>query len=324
MDGRRGFTLIEIMAACALMAALFLMAGNSFLGLLRMSRYETAVMEMDRDANQALGTLNSVLRRAVLPISAPDNPGGVLALLGDEFAAHGGSWREILNQGDPLLAYVVPVDYDGDGDVLDGFGNPEFGIEPPSGRSRPAARAGRFCPDLGGVSPDDLGLVPGVSDLDLDAPCFAADFSFPGGGDAVYEVIRFVPYREGGAPLILEESELAQDLNEDRDLEDRFALGRLEIDWLAGPDAPRTQSVTSESLLLGINRSGDHRDSLFQLGDFDPAGNPAASGQYAVKVQLLLCNYLAQREDKPFFGRGMPLITRAYQTIIKLRLMSLK
>ncbi|MDR1520874.1 MAG: prepilin-type N-terminal cleavage/methylation domain-containing protein [Planctomycetota bacterium] len=340
MRRRDGFTLLEIMIVCAIMGSLFMIAGSAIVTVVRASRQDAALMEMDQEANQALGTLNRVLRRSILPVSLPDHPSGMLSHMGPEFAANGDAWRQILESGSTILPYVSPVDWDGDEDVMDQYGNPELGVVMPTGRAVPAVppselaeiKAGikekpdAFCPGIAQVNPSSQLGLSASGDVNLDTPAMAADFLFPNhGAQPIYGVVRFVPYRENGEPLILLESGLGQDFNEDGDLTDRFALGHLELNWPNGAvpnigPAAITQYIGSDSMLLQINRNEDSHNAVFRLGNFS---STAAGAGLSIKTHLLLCNYLKQR-DSWIFGGKMPFLTRTFQTVIKLRLMSIR
>lgn len=328
-----GYTLLEAIIVVGLMSALFLIAVGSVLTVMRIAKREQAIVQMDQDANRAMETIKHTLLSGYIPVAeTPLITGRKGALDGTSFDNNVGRWRDVLGNGTDLFVFLVGVDIEGDGDILYGSSQESkrliLGIQSnehsaavPNGM-REATDEGDTLSNLGIIDLNPIshmGLSSNnSSDIDITAARFATPFVFPtpsGGRTQIYGVIRFVPFRQNNTAFLLNEGQLGQDLNNDGDTNDEFALGHLEIVYPASNGNIITHGVSGDSVLLQINRNDSPQDSLFQLWPRDTDGNN-------IKVHLLMCNYLEQQAPWAFGFGGNQIITRSYETLLQMPLMT--
>lgn len=327
-----GFTLVEVIVAVAIVSILFVVAGGAMLSMMRLAAREQAVLEMDREAQRVLETMKHTLRGAYIPVSeSPLDTGRKKAIGKTNHKKNVDRWRNVLGNGSDLFVFMVGIDTEGDGDIIYGD-SPDakrlaFGIMTPSAPSgyREATDENDNLNNLGIVDLNpvsDLGMpTSNGSDITLTAARFASPFVFPtpSAREPIYGVIRFMPYRENGAEVLIQESALGtkgMDLNEDGDVVDSFVIGRLEVVYPLGGGAISTMPISGNTVLLQINRNDTNQRSLFQLVE-----DQSTKGS-AIQVNLLLCNYLEQRNNKvSFAGGGNPLLARTFESMLKTQLM---
>ena len=329
------------MIAISVLTLIVLIAGSAFLDLMRLSKHETDVLEMDQGADRAMDEITRALRKAVIPVVTESGASsGFQGVLNSNqgFKDHGKAWRTLLQRGSDCLPFVVPIDADGDGDFLDADFLPELGVETPTGTTLKAATYGSdgklvagtgIARDLANLTPGALGLNTGTNDVNPADGRFTSPFVYPA-TPSVYAVIRFVPLREGGTPVVLAENapNINYDINEDGDINDSFLLGHMEISYPGGVD----QIISNDAILLQINRNEASWEPIFRLiryksGDISP--NTAGSddgltgGEYAIRVRLLLVGNRG-RQEPGFLSAKVPLLVRNFETIVKLRNMSMQ
>lgn len=332
MRKRGGFTLLEIMITCTLLAVLGLIMGGAILGVMRVSAREQAVLEMDQEAIRILETLKQTLRSSYIPVAeAPLSTGRTVALGSTNHADNVESWREVLVNGTDLFIFVVGIDTEGDGDIIYGDSSSSkrlaFGLDVPGSGLREATDKDEDddLNNLGIIDVDpvaDFSLATdNSSDIDVTLSRFDDTFSFPSSGSRqhIYGVIRFLPYRENGAEVLIREADLdrkGMDLNDDGDITDVFALGRLQIVYPESGGGVVAFPISGTNVLLQVNRDDITQKSLFQLME-----TKSTKGS-ALQVNLLLCNYNRQIGDKlAFSGGSRALLVRSYESLLKTQLM---
>ena len=343
---QRGFTLLEIMIVLAVAMILFGMVGSTVINTIRVSEQEKTLLEMDTNAAQTLNGMSAILRAGVAPITTgSSDTSGFQGVMNDKargFGKNGKAWASLLQKGTDCLAFTVPVDADGDGDRLDADFLPELGIENVLGQVVPGGTytgagklAGNVNASLAEIDPGDFGLNAGATDIDLTAMRFADDFEFPtGAADPAYGVIRFVPVKDGGDYIILDESQMNRDLNENGDTDDKFVLGSIVACYpgRADPYKSDRRYLSKASVLLQLNRDGDGWEPLFRLSRYkegdasenmDTIGGKPAAGDFTLHVKLLLCDNIGQRNPTAF-NRILPFLARKYDRVIVLRNMAIR
>lgn len=335
MRRKSGFTLIEVMIAIAVLIAITMIAGSVVVDAMRVASREQSLLQMDQDANRILEGVKHTLRPAYIPIDTkPLDVGREGPLAATDLASNVERWRDVLANGTDMLVFLVGIDPEGDGDIMYGSSQEDkqliLGIETPENSSafpdgiREATDEHNTLSNLGIIDLNprtDLGLpVDNSADIDITAARFAEPFVFPapgGGRSPVYGVIRFAPAWQNNAIVTLDEARLNQDLNNDGDTTDRFALGHMEIVYPNSEGGVFTQSLSSQSVLLQINRNDTPQDSIFQLWPIGTDGNN-------LKVHVLLCDFMSQQNPWAFGRGGYQLITRTYEMRLKMQLMTVE
>lgn len=351
---RKGFTLIEMMVVIAVASIFFIMANTTISGVIRTVVMESSVLDMDRDANQALQELADAIRPAILPIAIDGDEVSLNRFAKEVLASPtqgfntplGRDWRDALQRGTDCVAFTVPVDYGADGDTLDADLFLELGAVLPSGAEEFGA-AYRVVDDkntLNGATVNQyLRKLDPREDLDIPAKYndlttgslpgrFAANFTFPQHAEQGYVVARFVPHYTNGSPMTINEANLFSnsggpvrpyDLNGDGDTGDSFLVGSMEFVYsntrypISGPD-----------VLLQMNQTDSNYVPIFKLirfqtGDaspnsadgFDPA---ATEGEFGLLIRLLMLDRIGQ-EDAAFQQGKATAIVRLFETTVKLR-----
>ena len=330
MSGRRGITLLEVALVAALLSIVMAVAGGIALDVMRVASREETLLEMDRDANRTMETARRLLRLAYVPVAAEPLAGGrrqALAAADLEKTTRG--WLGALRRGSDCLAFLTPVDPEGEGDVLYGDSRSslrlKLGVDAPGG---PLAATDKddTLENLGLIDMDPTDPWPLGLDLatgtgpepvpDLGSGRFAVPFVYPkppGGRKQIYWLIRFAPWRENGLPLIIDEGGEA-DLNDDGDQDDSFALGRLELVYPKTGGGSSALALCGYSLLLTLNPREAARDAIFLLlpGDDDFP---------VIRLRLLFC----QTGNSPWsLGGKRPPLSRTFETLAELKLMAEK
>ena len=342
-----GFTLVELMIVMAVVSIIVAMIGATVINSMRVSEQERTLIEMDTNATTALNGLSAVLRRGVLPIATgSSSTSGFQGAVNDKtrgFGRNGKAWAKQLQYGSDLLVFTIPIDADGDGDTLDADFLPELGITNVLGQAIPAASytsagklSGNLNPSLAEMEPDDFGLNTNATDIDLTGMRFADSFEFPTAGTSpAYGVIRFVPMREHGQPIIMDEKVMKWDINEDDDSDDKFVVGHLEVCYPGRSNAFKAERkyLSRSSVLLQLNRDGDGWEPLFRLSRYKEGdksenmdsmtGTPSA-GDFTLHVKLLLCDRIGQRGQPVAFNSRLPFLARKFDRVIVLRNMSIR
>lgn len=334
MRRKNGFTLVEIVITMAVLAIVVTLAGSVILDTMRMVSREEAVLQMDQDANRIMETVRLTLRGAYIPVAVnPLDLGRKAAIEGTSLAANVQIWRQVLATGTDLIVFLVPLDAGGAGDTVYGSSQanmrlilgvetPENSAAVPNGQYE-ATDAADNLGNLGLVDLDPVAHLGLASDnagaIDITAARFAHPFVYPptpGGRRHVYGVIRFAPTRQGNATVALNEATIGQDLNGDGDETDQFVLGHMEIVYPNSAGGVFTQAISTESVLLQVNRDDVPQDSIFQLW-------PVGTGGNNIKMHLLLCNFLGQQDPLAFKQGGFQFITRTFETQLKTQLMAI-
>lgn len=352
---RRGFTLIEVTITAALAATLAVLVFTAFVSIMRVVAIDQSLLTMDRSADNALNRIADNLRTAILPITYANASTPLQTALNDRttgFRRYGRLWRDILQEGSDCLAFTTPADFGDDRDFVDADMLLELGIVLPSGVHVPVGQydnpvdnhllpGGSLHPFLARLDPrQDLGLTRGLGELDLSAPRFDRTFTFNNDMDAGYCIIRFVPFFENDAPYVLRERTLGRDINEDDDTTDEFALGGLEFVY---PNVVRDEEtmtysregepivipITGPNVLLQLNQDDPQFVPIFKLVSYRDRQNSAnletfdeslRDGDYAILVRLLLCDQQTQSANPLVFNLNVPpIVTRQYETVVKLR-----
>lgn len=330
MKRNGGFTLLEIMVSITILLVLFALSGVAVRNMMQVSAREQAVLEMDQDANRILESIKQTLRGAYIPVAeAPLNSGRKVQLASTDLEKNAGRWRDVLTNGSDMVAFLVGIDTEGDGDILYGDSKDNkrvaFGVylTEDSNVFLEATDENDTLANLGIVDLNllvDLGLKDdNVGDIETTISRFADSFVFPtpGSRQPVYGVIRFLPYRERGTETVINEAALEYDLNHDGDTTDSFVLGRLEIVYPDGSGGTLAKPISGNTVLLQINRNDAPQYSIFQLED------SRSSEGSAVKINLLLCNFSTQDNNKSAFVRGRPsFLARSYESRLKTQIMS--
>lgn len=266
-NGKKGFTLLEIVVAIAILAVIAALILLGTLGTMRMVSTVDSNTAKDAQGNQALRTISNLLRPAILPVPGAKTPGGS-AEGGSVFVdlnradigfgnATGKKWRERLNAGMDAIAFIVPVDMQEAGDFLDDSGRLQTGQNRPDGKGylgstplgTPNTGTGFLARDpgsselvnvLAAVDPDKFAsprLEAIVSPSDWQA--LVAD-----GGNwpeiTCFTAIRYLPRLDAsGDPQIIHEKNLGPngtdvDLDGDGDTDGRFQIGRLQVLYTGG------------------------------------------------------------------------------------------
>lgn len=289
------------MIVVAVASIFFMMAYSTISGVIRLVTVESSVLEMDRDANQALQELADALRPSILPIpvdgdavSLNEFTKAVLQSKTQGFdTTVGRYWLEALQSGTDCIAFTVPVDFGNDGDTLDADLYLELGMVLPSGQEEYGADydirtndqnylngnpVNRFLRDLNPRS--HLGLETGPLTLATGSlpERFAADFALPD-GDRAYAIARFVPHyadadgnpNPGGAPMAISENDILNngnpairlDLNGDGDTDDTFLVGSMELVY-----SNVRYPISGPDVLLQTNQDDAGFTPIFQLVRF--------------------------------------------------------
>ncbi len=286
------------------------------------------------------------------------------------FSQFGDQWRRLLLlddkrqfAGSPLagsdfVPFTVPVPYIYDNgessvDSLDSNSLPQLGIRGLDGAVYNAAlynvvpdtyggkdtrrrhlpdQNRAFHPYLGALDPTVLGLTPGVrQDISIADSRFALDLNLPQGADYAFGAIRFAPFLNQGQPYIVNER-TNYDLNEDGDITDQYALGRIEAIYFIGDsNNPHMvqRPISSKSVLLQLNnRNEASYQPLFQLRVRHRTEVPGAPdvnrrSSLVLDVNMLMCDELNQRGNGNFM-KSVKYLTRRYRTSVELRNMSLQ
>lgn len=155
----KGFTLLEMMMAIAILAVFTVFIFSTLIGTIRVVALEDTLLTMDRQANRAFQEIALELRPAILPVGLTEaERGGATVVLGGgiktippsntafELLNHAtlgfglaspnaSAWRTALQQGLDSIAFIVPVDAQNDDDYIDDAGHLEVGQIRPTGQS---------------------------------------------------------------------------------------------------------------------------------------------------------------------------------------------
>lgn len=355
---RAGFTLIEVIVAGALAAIFMVMLFPPMVQGLTMAMRERSRLKMFQDGDMLMNNLNSVLQAAVLPVvtdpsavanNTPATISGTptfreLINSTQGFWTNGRDWRTQLLAGTDFIPFCIPVFFENTGSRLDSNMVPVLGIDLPDGTHMVAANytianAGKefylnsnIHPELAALNPAAFGVSSGGAiDVASDAR-FAQPLAFPGGSNAAYAVIRFLPTMgEDGAPVILRETDLRFDLNEDGNIADTFALGSIQLVYASGDgNGIITQSLSPVGVLMQLNTDAASYTPLFQLvGGFGANNSPsglqwngassASNDSYTLLVRMLLFDRYGQTSVLGFNTGGKPYLAYKFQSFITLR-----
>ncbi len=110
MRNERGMTLVEVLIASAILTV-FLVGMMGFMGTLSDSTSLHRVRaDLLTQGDRVLNTMTETLRSSFIPGTSPND------------------WQTSLNAGDTQVRFVLPLDFDGDGDVVDAALDPEWGV----------------------------------------------------------------------------------------------------------------------------------------------------------------------------------------------------
>ncbi len=233
----RGVTLIELAVTVAILAVILLAASVFTQSLSSAVSVDEQVTEVNHYAGRALSDITEALYQAYVPSENPAN------------------WVNALYAGTNSIQFLVPVDYDGDGDV--------FGTD--------------MAEEWGAIRPD---YSPGhfLDESHLNGTANPTN--------RFYTVIAFV---QTGT---FSETARAYDLNGDSDTDDTFAVGHLAKSWPSGTcsksgathdgtSAPaRSIAFTPDIILLGDGDGDGTTDSIFTL-----TGNTLTIDLYAARTE---------------------------------------
>lgn len=302
---KRGFTLVEVMVAVAVLAIFAVIVYSTMIGTMRVVALEDTVLTMDQQANRALQEAAVQLRTAILPYKpnqqtlAQSVSGGTFELLDNSANGFGGNngtaWRAALQDGVDSLAFLVPVDAQNDGDYLDDANHFEVG------QARPGAPGPSLSCTFGGPgfrldSTGPISALTVVTPAGLNSPAVENDANFVfanntaiSGGAAwpqitAFTVIRYIPELAGGVPVVIRESDIrgdgsnvAVDLDGNGVTTDQYNIGRLQVVYTGGtlavlPDGPAgtTPVITNNVAQQQVDITGP-----IVLRKVDAGGNPA-------------------------------------------------
>lgn len=355
---RGGFTLMEIMIVVALLAIL---TGYVLSGLrqqVHLGTLQQYLQQLDIQGSRIMQELTMQLRPAILPVwTDPDNDSedkkAVFALLDDPAngfrSGQGWAWWTALNGGVDSIAFVVPVDAEGDLDVFDSANRMEVGQR----RGDTVALDATFGSDANGnfivTSPSSVVNVDPAR-LNNDAVGGAANIDgWPNAlcgtppATSAFSVIRYVPaLLSDGKPVVIDEAIIEVDLNGNRALTSTFNIGRLQLVRVGGthavqPPVPGLPVVNNNVANQTIDLSADVvlrevnpavPQPIFQLVEYS-AGNIDGNGVVAptagdgalallVKVNLFDPNgNQVLRARAPY--QQFDALNRQFETVLTLR-----
>lgn len=259
---RRGFTLLELVITIAVLIILAAMVLAGLVSSLRVTSQQLYLQQLDQQGTRIIQEATFHLRPAVLPIFVRDaekssNKAEAFELLDDTTKGFGGSvgraWRSALQSGIDSLAFVVPVDAQGDGDILDDANHIELGQIRRDGSisldSAFTVTGTKFYLDDTGdasslvrVDPDKF-TRSSANDNTVGAVGVAGwPAALYTGGPPVtsaFTVIRYVPQRVTGTNTLvtIRESDLRVDLDGDGAYTSIFNIGRLQLVYVGGTHA---------------------------------------------------------------------------------------
>jgi hypothetical protein len=215
-------TLIELAVTVAILAVILLCVSAFTQSLSSAVDVDEQVTEVNHHAGRALSDITEALYQAFVPSASP------------------ATWVTPLYAGANTIQFLVPVDYDGDGDV--------FGAN--------------MAEEWGAIRPD---YTPGH---------FLDDSHLDGTGGATNRFYTTIAFVQTGT---FSESARAYDLNVDGDRDDSFAVGHLAKSWPAGTcnetgathngtSAPaRTLAFTPDIIVVGDGDGDGASDPIFTL-----------------------------------------------------------
>ncbi len=366
--GRSGFTLLEIMIVLAVLAALtaYILTG------LRQQLYLTTLKQnlqfLDMQGSRIMQELTLQLRPAILPIKFEvEDPASRRAhayeLLDSDSAGfnwdggQGDKWRTALVNGARNIAFVVPVDAQGDGDSFDDAGHIEVGQVRRSGRASldsgvASVATGDFLLNNADAGPTSSLVC--VSPANLDNSSGIENINNAGWPDSLYapglnpltsafSVVRYIPLQDGPVPVTVSEAVEGVDLDGDGALASVFNIGRLQLVHVGGTHAVlpegggdpvmtggiphETIDLCADVVLMDVDPA--KQQPIFQLVRYsaesqDPNGivNPTAGGDgtlaLAIRVNLFEPNH--NRTLRARAGRQQfDGLNRVFETVVALR-----
>lgn len=292
---RSGFTLLEVAFSIAILATLCAFVLVGFLGFLRVGSMQQYLQNLDMQGSRIMQEATFLLRPAILPIkvdgSSSSDKAAAFKLLDSSAHGFGGSegaaWRSKLRAGVDSLAYVVPVDAQGDDDILDDDSRLETGQMRRDGTvsldSTFTSTGAGFLLDTTGVasslvrvSPDKLANDNTGGSLDVSGWPAALYGAGTAPDTSAFTVIRYVPKRVTGTNTLvtIKESDLQIDLDGDGLFTSEFNIGRLQIVYVGGMHAvqvnPTGLPVMQNMDTQVIDLSGDYILRNVSAADHQP------------------------------------------------------
>lgn len=336
------------------MAIFMILSGAMMVGMtnvLRVSEYEGHILDLDNQGYRLMQNLSDQLRSAILPIYLSDSEkqksgDNIFALLDDPAHGFGGSegkaWREALKAGVDSLAFVVPVDAQADKDSLDDNNRIEIGqIRPDGTHSLDASftnSATEFWLRDDKPASSLVDVLPELLADDAKGGLYEVDLLGTGGimrssrtaDHSSFNVIRYIPKLDsGGNPVVIRESDLGIDLDEDGSLDGEFHIGRMQLVYVGGMQhvqPPRAATDTTSANppnslapvdTIKIDLSGDvvlrnidGSTPIFKLVRFNPnsigsdgiVDIDGGEGVMALYIRALLFNPDSFQSMRPRFG----------------------
>lgn len=274
---RKGMTLIEAVVASSLFSLAAIVALSTIVDMIRMIDAQKTVLAIDEQGNRVLNVVSDAVRMAVLPVRVSygsnegyrSNSRNIFADVdGVEYGfggIQGSEWRNELQTGMDSIAFVVPIDAQGVGDVLDDNTNLQIGYER-SGRSymsaTPSGTPGAGTGFSIRSSTELVNVLAAMDPVVLDSDGFAkiqnptptdvkSAFTLPAGQNiTTFMAVRFVPVLDGSNnPVLISEAKILNDkidvdLDGDGAYDGVFQVGRLQL-YFSGGRLPYVEVVGS-------------------------------------------------------------------------------